>query len=123
MPEAVYHAERPLARRKGRPRVSGAETEAVRDAEVVNREGLHARPASRFVDLASRFEADVTVQNVTRDGELVDGKSAMQMVLLEATQGCVLRIQTRGSDAEEAADTLAALVASGFEAEPQQNSR
>jgi len=94
--------------------LSDANTEAVRDARVANQEGLHARPVMRFVDLASKYQSNVTVVNVTRGGERVDGKSAMQMMLLEATQGCVLRIEARGADAPEAAQALAALVEAGF---------
>lgn len=94
--------------------MSDVRTEAVVEVEVPNKEGLHARPVMRFVDLASTFHASVTVVNVTRDGETVDGKSAMHMMLLEATQGCVLRIVARGADACEAADALATLVKSGF---------
>ena len=52
--------------------------------------------------------------NVTRSGEKVDGKSAMQMMLLEATQGCVLRIEASGTDAAAMVEALAALVESGF---------
>ena len=52
--------------------------------------------------------------NVTRRGEKVDGKSAMQMMLMEATQGCVLRIEADGSDAAATVEALAALVESGF---------
>ena len=70
----------------------------------------------RFVDLASRFSASVTVCNATKGKEEVDGKSAMQMMLLEATQGCVLRIKARGSDARQAVDALVGLVESGFDA-------
>lgn len=88
--------------------------QAVREVKVGNAEGLHARPAMRFIDLASRFQAKVTVSNITRRGEKVDGKSAMQMMLLEASQGCVLRIETDGADAEAAAQALGALVESGF---------
>lgn len=79
-----------------------------------NREGLHARPVMRFVDLAGRFRCTISVSNVSRSGERVDGKSAMEMMLLEATQGCVLRIETKGDDAEAAAEALAALVKDSF---------
>ncbi len=69
----------------------------------------------RFVDVASTFQAQVFVTNVTRSGEQLDGKSAMQMMLLEATQGCVIRIEARGQDAQEAVNALTALVESGFD--------
>ena len=82
---------------------------------VANQDGLHARPVMRFIDLASTFSATITVGNVTRGDETVDGKSAMQMLLLEATQGCVLRITARGSDAPEAVDALADLISTSFD--------
>ncbi len=88
----------------------------MREVAVANLEGLHARPVMQFVDLASRFRSAVTVTNVSRTHESVDGKSAMHMMLLEATKGCVLRIQTYGDDAEVAADALATLVQEGFKA-------
>lgn len=73
-----------------------------------------------FVDLASKFTSTVTVANKSRGQEKVDGKSAMQMMLLEATEGCVLEITCRGADAREAADALVALVESEFQSdEPQ----
>ncbi len=87
----------------------------MRDVKVGNAEGIHARPVMRFIDLASRFQAKVTVSNISRRGEKVDGKSAMQMMLLEASQGCVLRIETDGADADAAAQALAALVETGFQ--------
>lgn len=94
--------------------MSETRIEAVRDEIVPNPQGLHARPVMRFVDLASRFQSEIKVTNVTRNGETVDGKSAMHMMLLEATKGCTLRIVARGTDAEAAVTALAQLVRSGF---------
>ena len=92
--------------------------EAVREATIRNREGLHARPVMRFVDVASKFRSAIAVTNVSKRCETVDGKSAMHMMLLEATQGSVLRIEARGDDAEAAVEALAKLVESGFDANP-----
>jgi len=94
--------------------LSDAGAQVVRDVKIANTEGLHARPVMRFIDVASRFQSKVSVMNVTRRGERVDGKSAMQMMLLEATQGCVLRIEACGADAAATVEALAALVESGF---------
>jgi len=94
--------------------LSTAPSEAICEVAVPNREGLHARPVMRFVDLASRFRAEVTVSNISGSKERVDGKSAMQMMLLEAVQGAVLRIEARGEDAAEAVKALAALVSKSF---------
>ncbi len=75
------------------------------------------RPAAMFVDLAAQFHSTITVANVSGSKEAVDGKSALQMVLLEATQGSVLKIEARGDDATEAAEALANLVEAGFKTE------
>lgn len=94
--------------------MSDAPIEVSREVTITYREGLHARPVMRFVDLASTFQADILVSNLSRRGERVDGKSAMQMMLLEATAGCVLRIEAIGPDGQAAVDALAELVEGGF---------
>ena len=82
-----------------------------RTVTVVNRLGLHARAAARFVHLAARYEAQV---RVGRDGRLVDGKSIMGILLLAAPRGTTISIAADGPDEAEAAEALAALVAGGF---------
>lgn len=78
---------------------------------VINPHGLHARPVMQFVDLASQFEAAITVQK----GDLsVDGREPMEMMLLEATQGTELILMARGQDAEAAVAALADLINGGF---------
>jgi len=83
------------------------------DAKVSNKEGLHARPVMRFVDLASAFESEITVMNLSRRGERLDGKSPMQMMLLEATEGSVLRIEAQGPDEQRAVKLLAKFIDAG----------
>ena len=85
-----------------------------RTVEIVNRLGLHARPAAAFVKLAGRFKAEVLVE---KDGLEVNGKSIMGVLMLAAEHGSRLRIQASGSDAEEAVEALADLVNRGFEEE------
>jgi len=95
--------------------LTDADHQAVREVAVPNRQGMHARPVMAFVDLAQKFSADIAVSNISRElVEVVDGKSAMQMMLLEATQGSVLRIRATGGDAVLAADALVALVRNAF---------
>jgi phosphocarrier protein HPr len=108
----MRHSSVCIARMGGE--LSDANGQVVRDVEVPNPQGLHARPVMRFVDVASRFKATILVANVSGRAEPVDGKSAMQMMLLEATQGSVLRIDARGDDAEAAVAALAAVVQAGF---------
>jgi len=91
------------------------QTESGREATIPNPQGLHARPVMKFVDVASKFQSDIQVRNVTLNGQFVDGKSAMQMMLLEATQGCVIRIEAIGNDAVQATEALCALVDQGFD--------
>ncbi len=81
---------------------------------IVNRLGLHARPAMCFVDAAGEFVCKVTVK---RGDQAVDGKSIMQMMMLAATKGTPLEIVCEGEDAEAAAAALKKLVDGGFEEE------
>jgi phosphotransferase system HPr (HPr) family protein len=87
---------------------------AQRDIVIVNALGLHARPAMQFVDLANQFQSQIVVRKDGPDPVVVDGKSVMQMITLEATQGTPLRIEAEGEDADRAVVELAALVAGGF---------
>lgn len=86
--------------------------EATKDVSIVNVQGLHARPIMQFVDLASRFQASV---RVTKGEQVVDGKSPMEIMLLEAVCGTQLTLSANGPDAREAIEALAALVAAGFD--------
>jgi phosphocarrier protein len=83
-----------------------------RQVEILNRAGMHARPAAEFVKLAGRFAADITVE---KDGLEVNGKSIMGVLMLAAEQGSSLRLAAAGEDATAAVDALADLVGRGFE--------
>jgi len=80
---------------------------------ITNRLGLHARPAMMFVDVASKFQAEVTVRRCDQV-EFVDGKSIMQLMMLAATQGTELEISAKGDDAEAATEQLKVLIQSNF---------
>lgn len=84
------------------------------DLTIPNEDGLHARPAAKFVRLASRFACDVWVE---KDDEEINGKSIMGLMMLAAAQGSVIRISAEGADAEAAIEVLSKLVNSGFEAD------
>ena len=86
----------------------------VREVSVVNSEGFHARPVMKFVDKASSFDARILVTNTSRGDEALDGKSAMELMLLDAPKGSRIRVQAEGKDALEAAEALSALIAGGF---------
>jgi phosphocarrier protein HPr len=82
-----------------------------RDVQIVNRLGLHARAAARFVHTASRFRSRV---QVSRDGRTMDGKSILGIMLLAASQGIRLEVSADGEDEAAAVEALAALVEGGF---------
>jgi phosphocarrier protein HPr len=82
-----------------------------RSAPIVNRLGLHARPAAEFVKTANRFQAHIVVR---KDDLEVNGKSIMGMMMLAAECGSALLIRADGDDAEQAVEALLALVARGF---------
>ncbi|MGE3106901.1 MAG: HPr family phosphocarrier protein [Phycisphaerales bacterium] len=79
---------------------------------IVNKLGLHARPAMCFVDVATQFVSEIVVK---RGDQAVDGKSIMQMMLLAATKGTALEIVATGADAATACQALKKLVDSGFD--------
>lgn len=87
---------------------------AERTVTIVNRLGLHARAAAKLVTLAAKYQADV---RVAKDAKQVSGKSIMGVMMLAAAQGSQITLQTRGDDAVEALEALAALIANRFEEE------
>lgn len=84
---------------------------AERELTIKNRNGLHARPAALFVKTASRFQGEVWVE---KDGERVNGKSIMGLMMLAAGQGSVLRVSAEGADTSEILAQLEKLVDSKF---------
>ena len=83
---------------------------------ILNKLGLHARPAMMFVETASKFDAAVQVRR-SDQSEVLDGKSIMQMMMLAATQGTKIEITATGREATDAVQTLIALVESRFDEE------
>ena len=83
-----------------------------RKLEILNQRGLHARPAAKFVKIASTFEAKI---DVGYGGTEVCGTSIMGLMMLTASKGTVISIRAAGKDAEEALEALAALVLSRFD--------
>lgn len=85
-----------------------------RAAEIVNRLGLHARAAAKLVHTAGGFQSRVTV---VKDGEEVDAKSILGILLLAAGQGSQVTIRCEGRDEEEALRAVTALIANRFDEE------
>jgi phosphocarrier protein HPr len=87
---------------------------ARRTVEICNARGLHARASAKFVKLAGEFDAEV---KVTRDGQTVDARSIMGLMMLGAGPGCQIELEAEGPQAEAAVTALAELIAGRFEEE------
>lgn len=83
-----------------------------RTLSIINRRGLHARAAAKFVNCAERFEADIFV---TRQGVEVPGRSIMGLMMLAAAPGTEIEVRAMGHDASAAVAALEALTAGKFD--------
>jgi phosphocarrier protein len=90
----------------------GSEKELSRDLPVINKLGVHARPAAMFVKIANKFECDIYVE---KDGETVNGKSIMGLMMLAAGPGSRLHVRATGEDAAQALADLEALLKRKFD--------
>lgn len=85
---------------------------AQRELTIQNKLGIHARPAAQFVKTASKFSSEIRVE---KDGEEVDGKSIMGLMMLAAGNGSVIIVAAEGEDEEAALEALADLIDRKFE--------
>jgi phosphocarrier protein len=90
------------------------DSEITREFVVVNKLGIHARPASMFVRIASRFPCEIFVE---KDGERVNGKSIMGLMMLAAGPGSRLIVYARGAEAAPCVRELEALIKRKFDEE------
>jgi phosphocarrier protein HPr len=90
------------------PTLKGA---IVRDVEIVNKKGLHARASAKFVQTAEQFDAAITV---TRGHETVGATSIMGLMMLAAAPGTTITLSATGKQAQAAVDALSKLVAGRF---------
>jgi phosphocarrier protein len=81
---------------------------------IMNELGLHARAATRFVQTANRFTAEVEVE---KDGQKVNGKSIMGVLMLVAAKGTTITVRSRGADAEAMMTALGSLIRNKFDEE------
>ncbi len=93
---------------------SNSDSTVSREVVVKNQLGLHARPAAMFVKKATGFKSEILV---IKDGEEVNGKSIMGLMMLAAAPGTTLTVTAEGSDATDALDELEKLVNGNFEEE------
>src|SRR5213078_3510336 len=82
-----------------------------KEISIVNRLGLHARPAAMFVRIASRYRSEVWVE---KEGERINGKSIMGLMMLAAGQGSKLTICCEGADADKVMEDLEELIRQKF---------
>jgi phosphocarrier protein len=82
-----------------------------RTVQILNKNGLHARPAAEIVKLAAKYRSEITL---ARDGLEVNGKSIMGVMMLAAECGASIVLRADGEDAEQAVDAIATLIANKF---------
>ena len=85
-----------------------------KEITIINRLGLHARPAAMFVRIASRYRSEIWVE---KEGEQINGKSIMGLMMLAAGQGSKLIIRCEGPDADKAMEELEDLINRRFDEE------
>ena len=85
-----------------------------KELTIINKSGIHARPAAMFVKVAARFGCDIFVE---KDGEKINGKSIMGLMMLAAGPGSKVTLHVRGADAPNAIAELEALVQRKFDEE------
>lgn len=86
----------------------------VREIPITNKRGLHARASAKFVQMAEKFDAEITV---TRNGESVGGTSIMGLMMLSAGIGTSITVAATGREAREAVEAIATLVGNKFDEE------
>ena len=79
--------------------------------ELINKYGMHVRPAGALAKLCQKFTSDVTVE---KDGRAVSGKSVLGLMTLEAPVGSRLKVTANGNDAQDAIEEIGALVRNRF---------
>jgi phosphocarrier protein len=82
-----------------------------RSVQILNKNGLHARPAAEIVKVSGKYKSDITL---IREGMEVNGKSIMGVMMLAAECGATLVLRAEGDDAEAALDALAGLIQNKF---------
>ena len=82
-----------------------------RTVQILNKNGLHARPAAEIVKLAAKYRSEITI---SRDGTEVNGKSIMGVMMVAAECGASIVLRADGEDAEQAIDAIATLIANKF---------
>ena len=93
---------------------SESEGKCSKDLAINNKLGMHARPSARFVKVSNRYKSEIWVE---KDGEQVNGKSIMGLMMLAAGQGSKLHVTAEGPDAAQALEDLEHLIQANFDEE------
>lgn len=93
-------------------RAADAEAPLVRVLKIVNKKGLHARPAAKFVQIVEQYDAQVRVTGKTE--ETIDGSSILDLLTLSASPGSSITVEATGNEAAAVLDALDKFVSSGF---------
>jgi phosphocarrier protein HPr len=88
-----------------------------KDIVIKNKLGIHARPATMIVKAASKYKSNITFEKDGKGGEVVNAKSIMELLLLEAYNGTKIRITADGVDEEKAMSTIVEIIERGFDEE------
>jgi len=86
--------------------------DASRNVEIINKLGMHARAAAKFVKLASSFKSDIDIE---KDSQRVNAKSIMGVMMLAASKGSTVTLHANGSDADKSLDALEQLINDRFD--------
>ena len=111
-PNCVPEGSRRTRSRK--PSAAAGIYQCLAEVTIVNKRGLHARASAAFVKTAEQFDSEISV---TKDDQTVSGGSIMGLLMLGASPGTTILIETEGPEAEEALEALTALVEAGFHEE------
>ena len=112
MAKRPFYAENELEQMSTKGKPHEKEKEITKDLVVTNKLGVHARPAAMFVKVANRFESEIYVE---KDGETVNGKSIMGLMMLAAGPGSKLHVRASGPDASQAVNELEQLLKRKFD--------
>ncbi len=114
-PRGILPPQAPVQTVSGRMsarKIQEKSREQVREIIITNKLGVHARPAAMFVKVANRFESEIMVE---KDGETVNGKSIMGLMMLAAGPGSHLQVRAAGADADAALAEIEALIMRKFD--------
>lgn len=92
--------------------IPGAAPEVVRAFKVLNKNGIHARPAALLVDIASQYSCEIELEN---NGNIASAKSILSVMTIEAIPGAMVTVRARGADAHHAMEALAQLFEQAFQ--------